>query len=112
MNDLEYAGGSVAAGTRNFADQAILYAQVWGPRILAALVILLIGWRIGVPAAGLQAGLAVFTLMSLIGTARVKPREALDPMTPPERLAAGFGLYAAIAIHGYAIVYATDAFFH
>lgn len=75
-------------------------------------IILLIGWRIGVPTAGLQAGLAVFTLMSLIGTARVKPREALDPMTPPERLAAGFGLYAAIAIHGYAIVYATDAFFH
>ena len=75
-------------------------------------IILLIGWRIGVPAAGLQAALAVFTLMSLIGTTRVKPREALDPMTPPERLAAGFGLYAAVAIHGYAIVYATDAFFH
>lgn len=76
-----------------------------------AAVILLIGWRIGVPAAGLQAALAVFTLMSLIGTARVKPREALDPMTPPERLAAGFGLYAALAIHGYAMIYATDAFF-
>lgn len=37
-------GNSVANGTRNFADQAIYYAQTWGPRILAALIILLIGW--------------------------------------------------------------------
>lgn len=74
-------------------------------------IILLIGWRIGVPLAGLEAALAVFTLMSLIGTARVKPREALDPMSPGERLAAGFGLYAAVAIHGYAIVTAADVLF-
>lgn len=46
MNDLRYAGGSVADGTRNFTNQAIFYAQEWGPRILAALVILLIGWLI------------------------------------------------------------------
>ena len=42
MNDVAYAGDSVATGTRNFADQAIYYAQIWGPRILTALIILLI----------------------------------------------------------------------
>lgn len=46
MNDLQSAGGSVVDGTRNFANQAIFYAQEWGPRILAALVILLIGWMV------------------------------------------------------------------
>lgn len=46
MNDLQNAGGSVVDGTRNFANQAIFYAQEWGPRILAALVILLIGWLV------------------------------------------------------------------
>lgn len=30
-------------------------------------------------------------------------------MTPPQRLLAGFGLYAALSLHGYAIVYACDA---
>ncbi len=46
MNDVQYAGGTVIDGTRNFTNQAILYAQEWGPRIVAALVILLIGWLI------------------------------------------------------------------
>lgn len=46
MNDIQYAGGSVVDGTRNFTNQALAYAQEWGPRILAALVILLIGWLI------------------------------------------------------------------
>lgn len=46
MNDLEYAGGSVVSGTRDFTNQLIFYAQEWGPRIIAALVILLIGWLI------------------------------------------------------------------
>ncbi len=46
MNDLQYAGSSVAAGTRDFSNQAIFYAQEWGPRILAALIILLVGWLI------------------------------------------------------------------
>lgn len=46
MNDLTYVGDSVAAGTRNFGEQALYYAQVWGPRILAALLILFIGWLI------------------------------------------------------------------
>ena len=34
------------AGTRNFGDTAILYIQEWGPRILAAAVILLIGYLV------------------------------------------------------------------
>lgn len=46
MNNVAYAGDSVATGTRNFADQVVAYAEVWGPRILAALIILLIGWVI------------------------------------------------------------------
>lgn len=46
MNDLQYAGGSVVDGTRNFTNQALGYAQEWGPRIVAALAILLIGWLI------------------------------------------------------------------
>lgn len=46
MNDLEYAGGTVVSGTRDFGNQVIFYAQEWGPRIIAALVILLIGWLI------------------------------------------------------------------
>jgi hypothetical protein len=36
----------IAAGTRNFGDNAMYYVQEWGPRILAALVILLIGYLI------------------------------------------------------------------
>lgn len=46
MNDLQYAGGSVIDGTRDFTNQAIFYAQEWGPRMLAALLILLIGWLV------------------------------------------------------------------
>jgi hypothetical protein len=46
MNDVQYAGSTVIDGTRNFTNQAMLYAQEWGPRIIAALVILLIGWLI------------------------------------------------------------------
>ena len=75
------------------------------------LVILWVGWRIGLPPLALVAALAVFTLVSLFGGRNVKPRLALDPMTVPERLLAGLGLYAAIAIHGYAIVYACDRLF-
>jgi len=32
-------------------------------------------------------------------------------MTAPQRLLAGFGLYAAIALHGHAIVYACERLF-
>lgn len=75
------------------------------------LAILGVGWRIGLPAQLLIAGLAVFTVLSLIGAGGVKPRRALDPMTAPQRLLAGFGLYAALVLHGYAIVYACERLF-
>lgn len=75
------------------------------------LAILGIGWRIGLPPPALVATLAVFTLVSLFGGRAVRPRQALEPMTAPERLLAGLGLYAAIVIHGYAIVFACDRLF-
>lgn len=78
---------------------------------LVTLAILWVGWRIGLPAQLLIAGLAIFTVLSLIGAGGVKPRRSLDPMTAPQRLLAGFGLYAAIVMHGYAIVYACDRLF-
>lgn len=78
---------------------------------LVTLTILWVGWRIGLPLMLLVAGLAVFTVLSLIGAGGVKPRRALDPMTAPQRLLAGFGLYAAIVLHGSAIIYACDWLF-
>jgi hypothetical protein len=36
----------IVAGTRNFGDNAMVYVQEWGPRILAAAVILLIGYLV------------------------------------------------------------------
>ena len=75
------------------------------------LVILWVGVRIGLPPSALMAGLAVFTLMSLIGMTSVKPREALEAITPGERLMAGFGLYSAVALHAYAVVFACDRLF-
>jgi Zn-dependent protease len=78
---------------------------------LVALVVVSVGWRIGLPTRLLIAGLAVFTILSLIGAGGVKPRRALEPMTAPQRLLAGFGLYAAIALHAQAIVYACDRLF-
>lgn len=75
------------------------------------LAILGVGWQVGLPNVALIAGLAVFTLMSLMSAGRVKPREALEPMTGPERLLAGFGLYAALAIHSFAIIHASANLF-
>lgn len=75
------------------------------------LVILWIGWRVGLSGPALIAALAIFTLMSLIGLGSTAPKDALDEMSPPERLMAGFGLYAALSIHGYAIIYACDRLF-
>lgn len=46
MNDLTYAGDGLGAGTRNLGAQAMYYAEIWGPRILAAALILLIGWLV------------------------------------------------------------------
>ncbi len=75
---------------------------------LVTLAILGVGWRVGLPTRMLTAGLAIFTVLSLLGADGVKPRAALDPMTAPQRLLAGFGLYSALVLHGYAIVYACD----
>ena len=76
-----------------------------------ALAILWTGWRIGVPTSALLAALAVFILMSLMGAIGAKPRHALDEMTGAERLLTGFGLYAAVLIHAYAVVTACDSLF-
>ncbi len=55
MNDVTYAGGTVVSNTREFGSQLWLYVEQWGPRILAALVILGIGWLI---ARGVKWGVA------------------------------------------------------
>lgn len=46
MNDVNLAGGTVVSNTREFGEQLLLYVAEWAPRIIAALVILLIGWGI------------------------------------------------------------------
>ncbi|PYB75146.1 hypothetical protein [Rhizobium wuzhouense] len=74
-------------------------------------VILWTGWRIGLPPSTLVIGLVVFTLLSLIRTKGAKPRDELVPMTPAERLMTGFGYYAALAMHAYAVIYACERLF-
>jgi Zn-dependent protease len=74
-------------------------------------IILWTCWRIGLPSMVLVSGLAIFTLLSMIRTSTVKPRHELIPMSGPERLMTGFGLYAAISIHAYAVIYACDRLF-
>lgn len=75
---------------------------------LVTVIILTVGWRIGVPDFALVAALAVFTLLSLMGHRGIKPRHRLVEMSPAQRLMSGLGLYAALALHGYAVIYATD----
>ncbi|MDO9415321.1 hypothetical protein [Pararhizobium sp.] len=75
------------------------------------LAILWVGWRIGVPSMALIAGLAVFTVLSLISMGSVKPRHKLDAISGSQRLLVGVGLYAALLLHGYAIIYACDRLF-
>ncbi len=75
------------------------------------LVILAVGWRIGLSSQALLAGLAVFALLSLMGQGGVKPRHRLDEMTGRQRIVSSLGLYSAVALHGYAIIYATDRLF-
>lgn len=77
-----------------------------------ASIILIVGYTIGVPPAALVAGLAIVTLVSMIGFRTNVLRDELDPMQPPERLMAGFGLYAAVAIHSYAVITACQILFH
>jgi hypothetical protein len=73
--------------------------------------ILGIGFEIGLPAKMLTAGLLVFTLVSFVSGGSVKPRQMLDEMKDGERMLVAFGLYAAIAVHGYAIIFATERLF-
>ena len=74
--------------------------------------ILLVGWQIGMTTDALLASLAVFTLLSLIGSGSVKPKESLDEMSGAERMLVSFGLYAAVAMHGYAVIYSAGLLFH
>ncbi len=91
-----------------FASRPALVASSFA----VALLVLGVGWRIGLPPMALVAGLAVFTLLSMLGSrSGVKPRHSLVPMTGRERILAGCGLYAAVALHAYAIVYACDRLF-
>jgi len=46
MDDVTYAGGTVVSNTREFGSQLWFYVENWAPRIIAALVILGIGWLI------------------------------------------------------------------
>ena len=50
-------------------------------------------------------------LLSFAGMRAVRSREPLDEMTSGERLWAGLGYYAAMAIHASAIIYACDRLF-
>jgi Zn-dependent protease len=82
-----------------------------GATFLVTAGILWTGHRIGVPLEALLGGLAVMALMSMTNNNSFKPREALDEMTSSERLHAGLGYYAVLAIHAYGLVYATDHLF-
>lgn len=90
-----------------FPTRSLLVAGSFG----ITLLMLWVGYRIGLSSTALIAALSVFTLMSLMGFSSVKPRESLDPMQAGERLMAGLGLYAAVAIHSYGLVYACDRLF-
>ncbi len=46
MQDVTYAGDTVVSNTRDFGAQAWSYVEIWTPRIIAALIILIIGWAI------------------------------------------------------------------
>ena len=46
MQHVTYAGDTVVSNTRDFGAQAWTYVEIWTPRIIAALIILVIGWTI------------------------------------------------------------------
>lgn len=99
-------------------DGGQVLRQIFENQIMLALasfgvagVILWTGWRIGLSSSTLVIGLGVFTLLSLIRTKGIKPRHELVAMSPAERLMTGFGYYAALAMHVYAVVYACDRLF-
>lgn len=74
-------------------------------------VIVATGWQVGVPHDILIVALAVFTLLSLISAGTIQLRGDLEPMRPAERLLVGLGLYAAVIMHSYAIVFASGGLF-
>jgi Zn-dependent protease len=82
-----------------------------GATFLVTAGILWTGWHIGIPVQALFGGLTVMALLSFTGSSSVRPREALHDMSGTERLAAGFGYYAVLAIHAYGLIYACDRIF-
>lgn len=74
-------------------------------------VIAVTGWQVGVPQDILVLSLAIFALLSMISAGSVKMRDELAPMRPAERLLVGLGLYAAVIIHSYAIIFSADLLF-
>jgi Zn-dependent protease len=82
-----------------------------GATFLVTAGIVWTGHRVGVPLEALLGGLAVMALMSMTSDNSFKPREALDEMTVSERLHAGLGYYAVLAIHACGLIYATDHLF-
>ncbi|WP_137158130.1 hypothetical protein [Rhizobium sp. FKL33] len=84
-----------------------------GATFLVTAAVLWIGWRIGIPWPALYGGLAVMVALSVLTQSKstVKPRHELDDMTPAERMLVGFGYYAALGIHGHALIFACDKLF-
>jgi Zn-dependent protease len=84
-----------------------------GATFLVTAAVLWIGWRIGIPMPALYGGLAVMLALSLLTQVKstVKPRHALDDMAPAERMLVGFAYYAALGIHGHALIFASDRLF-
>lgn len=79
MVGLDNAGGTIMSSTRDFASQAWGYAEIWGPRLLAALVILGIGWLI---ARGFKWGVAkLINQTPLARHANAPGVDARDPST-------------------------------
>ncbi|MCD2175268.1 hypothetical protein [Rhizobium sp. C4] len=74
-------------------------------------VIAVTGWEVGVPQEILIVSLAVFALLSMISAGTIKMRDELAPMRPAERLLVGLGLYAAVIIHSFAIVFSAGLLF-
>lgn len=103
--------------TYRFDGGQVLRQVFEGQRALAVTsflvtgVVVWTGWRVGLGAPFLIVGVALFTLLSMIRTKSAKPREALTPMNAAERLMTGFGFYAALAMHVYAVIYACDRLF-
>lgn len=85
--------------------------SLMGASFAVTACILWIGFEIGIPDRLLIAGLAVFTLLSMIGAGSIKPRQKLDEMSDGERMLVAFGLYSAIAMHGYAVIFASEMLF-